>query len=207
MQVQRDHGSMSRREAPQRIAQHGRLGWFGKRCRELCPLARTSPQEHRQRSASGLADCLARDDPIEPRTEAGRVANGAALTPGSLERGLDGVLRLIGITGDQASEAHEARIVLVDEGFEHQELDTGRFRRTACCSAQCPWSAHGWRFLGVMNDRPANGTKRTIRGVKFAAAARGPDYIARMPSRLRAMTMRWISLVPSPISVSFASRR
>ncbi len=33
------------------------------------------------------------------------------------------------------------------------------------------------------------------------------DYIARMPSRLRAITMRWISLVPSPISVSFASRR
>ncbi len=39
----------------------------------------------------------------------------------------------------------------------------------------------------------------------------GPEdrtgHIARTPSRLRAMTMRWISLVPSPISVSFASRR
>ena len=39
----------------------------------------------------------------------------------------------------------------------------------------------------------------------------GPEdrtvHIARTPSRLRAITMRWISLVPSPISVSLASRR
>jgi alkylation response protein AidB-like acyl-CoA dehydrogenase len=39
------------------------------------------------------------------------------------------------------------------------------------------------------------------------APAIGFAYIAPRPSRLRAITMRWIWLVPSPISVSFASRR
>jgi hypothetical protein len=115
MQVQRDHGPLVRREASERLAQHGRLDWFGERCRELRPLDWTSAEERRKEPATGLADGLTSHDPIQPWTQAGGVADAAMLPPRSLERGLDGILGLIGITGNETSETHQARIVLVDE--------------------------------------------------------------------------------------------
>ena len=72
-----------------------------------------------------------------------------------------------------------------------------------CVASSAAASGDGTREAGAEGAKAARITPRP-------AALRSPPcrvYIARRPRRLRAITIRWISLVPSPISVSLASRR
>src|SRR5688500_16510919 len=117
----------------------------------------------RRAASASLADRLAGDDAIEPRSQPCRVADVAPLAPGPFERGLDSVLRLVAISGDQAGQPNQARIVGAHEGVQRHELDARLLRADLVGSRQGLAFAHCRLVLAITNDRPAEKGKRTTR--------------------------------------------
>ena len=149
--------------------------------------------------ASGDAGC---DDPTLTPTAIGFDASGLSVTD---------PLRLR-VYIFRNAEAYDRRRADVDACVAAWVTDPATFElidaRPFVLAGQGPWPDE---FEG-RRPRGADGRRRERRLRPWGGPALGPSRAERLrrsrrPRILRAMTSRWIWLVPSPISVSFASRR
>ena len=122
IQVQRDDRAVVGRESSERLTQDGQLGRLRRARGHLDPIGRVVSPWGEAVPTLCLADCLADHDAVKPRSDAVGVGL-LALSPRTLERRLDGVLRLIDVPRHEACKADEAWVVLGHEGLErlHRE--------------------------------------------------------------------------------------